>query len=96
MVAVSDQVAAYVRRLAPEPKRVMREALRALADGQGDVRQLEPPLDGYHRLRIGAHRIIFAFGARRRIDCVFAERRSVIYEVFARELAARFTAPTER
>lgn len=96
VVVVSEQVATYVRRLAPEPRRVMRQALRALATGKGDVRQLEAPLDGYHRLRIGPQRIIFAYGARRRVECVFAERRSLVYEVFARELAARFTAPTER
>lgn len=96
MVVVSDQVAAYVHRLAPEPQRVVRQALRTLASGKGDVRQLEAPLDGYYRLRVGAHRIIFTYGARRRVECVFAERRSLVYEVFARELAARFTEPTER
>jgi mRNA interferase RelE/StbE len=95
-VVVSDQVAAYVRRLAPDPRRVMRNALRDLASGKGDVRQLEAPLDGYYRLRVGPHRVILAHGPRRRIECVFAERRSLVYEVFARELAARFLAPTER
>lgn len=51
--------------------------------------------DGYSRLRIGAYRIIFAYGAKRVVECVFAERRSLVYEVFAREVASRFTAPPE-
>jgi mRNA interferase RelE/StbE len=93
-VVVSDQVTASVRRLAPEPRRVMRQVLRALAAGKGDVRQLEAPLEGYYRLRVGSHRVIFSYGARRRIECVYAERRSLVYEVFARELASRFTEPT--
>ena len=91
-VVVSDQVAAFVRRLAPEPRRACRQALRGLSSGKGDVRQLEAPLDGSHRLRIGAYRVIFAYGAKRRIECVFAERRSLVYEVFAREVAARLVA----
>lgn len=94
-VVVSDQVARFVRHLAPEPRRRVRQALRDLAAGKGDVRDLEPPLDGYRRLRVGAFRVIFAQGERRRIECVFAERRSIVYEVFARELASRFTAPPD-
>jgi len=47
---------AFVRRLAPEPRRTIRRALRDLALGKGDIRQLEPPLEGYSRLRIGAYR----------------------------------------
>jgi len=92
-VVVSDQVARFVRRLGPEPRRHLRRALRDLAAGKGDIRDLEPPLDGYQRLRVGAFRVIFAPGERRRIECVVAERRNIVYEVFAREMASRFTAP---
>jgi mRNA-degrading endonuclease RelE of RelBE toxin-antitoxin system len=92
-VVLSDQVVRFIRHLAPEPRRQLRRALRDLAAGKGDIRDLEPPLDGYRRLRAGAYRIIFAPSERQRIECIFAERRSVIYEVFARELASRFTAP---
>jgi mRNA interferase RelE/StbE len=95
-VVVSDQVAAFVRRLAPEPRRALRQALRDLAAGKGDIRQLEAPLDGYNRLRVGAYRVIFAYGDKRVVECVFAERRSLVYEIFAREVAARFTAPPGR
>ena len=95
-VVVSDQVLAFVRRLAPEPRRTLRQALRDLAAGKGDIRQLEAPLEGYSRLRVGAHRVIFAYGEKRVIECVFAERRSLVYEIFAREVASRFIARPER
>jgi mRNA-degrading endonuclease RelE of RelBE toxin-antitoxin system len=94
-VVVSDQVVESVRRLAPESRRLVRRALRELAAGKGDVRQLEAPLDGYNRLRVSAYRLIFSYGTRRTIECVFAERRSLAYEVFARVLAEQFTAPLE-
>lgn len=96
MVVVSEQVAAFLRRLAPEPRRLMRQALRDLPGGKGDVRQLEAPLDGYFRLRVRGYRVIFAYAEKRTIECVYAERRSLVYEVFAREIAARFTAPPEK
>lgn len=94
-VLLSEQVVAFVRRLAPEPRRALRQALRGLASGKGDLRQLEAPLQGYHRLRVGAYRVIFAYGEKRAIECLFAERRSLVYEIFAREVAARLLAPHE-
>jgi len=95
-VIVSGQVVAFVRRLAPEPRRLVRRALRELAGGKGDIRQLEGPLEGYHRLRVGPYRIVFSYGERQRIECVFAERRSLVYEVFARVLAEQLTTSREK
>jgi mRNA interferase RelE/StbE len=84
-IKLSGHVAAFVRGLAPEPRRQMSLAIRALARGRGDVRALEGELSGYWRLRIGSYRIILWQSARV-IECVFAERRTIIYEVFAEEL----------
>ena len=95
-VVVSDQVVEFVRHLAPEPRRLVRRALRNLAAWKGDVRQLEAPLEGYSRLRVSAYRIIFSYGRRRTIECVFAERRSLVYEIFARALAEQFIAAAEK
>ncbi|HEY2714227.1 MAG TPA: hypothetical protein VGI60_17080 [Chthoniobacterales bacterium] len=84
-VELSQQVIAFVRRRAPEPRRVLRAALRGLARERGDIRALEGPLKQYHRLRVGAYRIIFVYelsGKRRTIRCIFAERRGAVYEVF--------------
>jgi mRNA-degrading endonuclease RelE of RelBE toxin-antitoxin system len=64
---------------------MLREALRGLARERGDIRALEGPLEDYHRLKVGGYRIIFAYKVsvkRRVIQCIFAERRSAVYETF--------------
>ncbi len=81
----SEQVADFLRCLAPEPRRQLRLAIRSLARGRGDVRALEGELAGYCRLRVGSYRVILWQRATV-IECVFAERRSIVYEVFAEEL----------
>lgn len=85
-VDLAPQVVDFVRRLAPEPRRLLRRALRDLCREQGDIRPLEGPLAGYYRLRARGYRIIFAYSGRGTIQCVFAERRSIVYEVFAQAL----------
>ena len=84
-VELSEQVVRFVASRAPEPRRLLREALRALASERGDIRALEGPLQEFHRLRVGGYRIIFAYrwaGKRRTIQCIFADRRSAVYDVF--------------
>jgi mRNA-degrading endonuclease RelE of RelBE toxin-antitoxin system len=84
-VELSGQVVRFVGSRAPEPRRRLREALRALAAERGDIRALEGPLQNYHRLRVAGYRIIFAYrsaGKRRTIQCIFADRRSAVYDVF--------------
>ena len=77
----------FLRSLAPEPRRKVRQALRDLERGKGGIKALEGPLHDYCRLRIGAYRVSLSYGPSRTIDCVFAERRSIVYEVFADALA---------
>lgn len=81
-VRLAPQVADFVRTLAPEPRRRLRQALRDLRQGKGDIKSLDGPLQDYCRLRGGPHRVILSYHART-VDCVFAERRSIVYEVFA-------------
>jgi mRNA-degrading endonuclease RelE of RelBE toxin-antitoxin system len=81
----SAQVAQFVRSLPPEPQRQLHLAIRSLAKGRGDVKALEGDLAGYCRLRIGSYRVILWRSATV-IECVFAEKRSIIYEIFAEEL----------
>ncbi len=89
-IKLSAQVAAFVRSLAPAPRRQLRLAIRSLARGQGDLQALEGELDGYWRLRVGSYRVILWQSATV-IECVFAERRSIIYEIFAEELRKKLT-----
>jgi mRNA-degrading endonuclease RelE of RelBE toxin-antitoxin system len=82
-VRLAPQVVAFVRTLAPEPRRRVRQALRELKKGQGDIKSLDGPLQDYARLRVGPYRVILSFAHSRSVDCVYAERRSIVYEVFA-------------
>ena len=84
----SAQVAEFLRGLSPEPRRQLRVAIRALARNRGDIKALEGGLAGYWRLRVGSYRVILWRSATV-IECVFAERRSIIYEIFAEEMRRR-------
>jgi mRNA-degrading endonuclease RelE of RelBE toxin-antitoxin system len=84
-IKVSAQVVEFVRGLSPDPRRRLRLAIRSLARGGGDVRALEGDLADYWRLSVGSYRVIFWRSATI-IECVFAEKRSIVYEIFAEEL----------
>lgn len=85
-VNLAVQVVDFLGHLAPEPREKLRAALRNLEREQGDIKSLEGKLTGYLRLRSGSHRVIFTRQVRKgqpEIDCVFAEHRSLVYEVFS-------------
>jgi mRNA-degrading endonuclease RelE of RelBE toxin-antitoxin system len=85
-VELDPQVAGFVRALAPEPRKRLREALRALEHEQGDLKQLEAELAGYIRPGVGSYRVVVRFYAQsgqRVARCVFAEKRAIVYELFA-------------
>jgi mRNA interferase RelE/StbE len=52
-VEIERQVARFIRFLAPEPRRVLRQGLRALEGERGNIRALEGELSGFYRLRVG-------------------------------------------
>ena|SRR5438105_12645949 len=89
-VKVEVQVQAFVKSLAPEPRRRLTMAIKALAQESGDVERLEGKLEGYSRLRVAGHRVIFnerSEAGERVIDCIFAEKRALVYDLFIRLLA---------
>jgi len=88
-ISLSEQVAGFVRSLAPEPRRKVRLALKALAKGQGDIKALEGPLTSYSRLRVSNYRVILSQPTPSEIQCVYAERRSIVYEIFEEALRRR-------
>ena len=96
-VELADQVVTFIRSQAPDPRRKLRLALRDLASEHGDIRALEGPLQGYHRLRIGSYRIVLAYGRKSGtttcIRCLFAERRDTVYTVFTRMLERQILDP---
>ena len=95
-VRVESQVESFVKSLAPEPRRRLTTALKALAHDRGDVQRLEGKLEGYSRLRVAGHRVIFwerAERGERIIDCVFAEKRAIVYDLFVRLLSESIGSP---
>jgi mRNA-degrading endonuclease RelE of RelBE toxin-antitoxin system len=88
-VRVEQRVRDYLLRLAPEPRRALWQAMKKLP--AGDVKLLEGKLSGWSRLRVNTQRVLFKETAEagiRKIHCVFVERRSVVYEMFAELLAS--------
>jgi mRNA-degrading endonuclease RelE of RelBE toxin-antitoxin system len=85
-VKVSAQVEAFVKSLAPAPRHGLRRAIKGLARDEGDRRYLEGELAGWQRLRVAGFRVIykerFEKGARI-LDCVYANRRSMVYDLFS-------------
>jgi len=82
-VRTSAQVDEFLQTLPPGPKHKLRQAIGDLANGKGSVRVLENELAGFHRLKTGRYRVVFCYVKPMTIDCVFAEERKLVYEVFA-------------
>jgi mRNA-degrading endonuclease RelE of RelBE toxin-antitoxin system len=87
-VVVHPQVEKFVRSLPPIPRRRLVLAMKALPSG--DIKALEGKLAGYWRLRDGGYRLIFADSMKagvRTFDCIFVERRPIVYDLFEQMLA---------
>ena len=64
----------------------MRDALRLLEQGKGDIRSLEGDLTGFCRLRVGRYRVVFHYVPGKdgpECFCDYAESRNIIYEQLA-------------
>jgi len=62
----------------------MRRALRDLEKEQGRHRdRSKVRCKTTAAVRVGPYRVIVAYRSPRAIECVFAERRGIVYEVFA-------------
>jgi len=88
-VRIQEEVMDYLHRLAPQPRRALRLAIKNLADETGDIKPLTDELEGFYRLRVGSHRVVFEYQiieGSRVITCVFAGPRKWIYEVFQSRL----------
>ena len=84
-IRVSEQVEHFVKALAPEPRQALRAGIKGLAEGKGDLKPLEAELLGWHRLRVKTYRVLFKEQweeGNRTVDCVYVNRRSVVYELF--------------
>ena len=81
-IVVFPQVEAFIRALAPEPRRRLTQAIKALPAGQ--TKSMEGALAGYSLLRIGGFRVIYVDVVKkgvRTFEGIFAERRPIVYEM---------------
>jgi len=88
-VQVRAQVKGFIDTLGPESRKKLRLALRGLESERGDLLALKEKLSGYHRLRIGAYRVVYRYLPGKVIECVYAEERSLIYHLFERDFLRR-------
>ncbi|HSI08288.1 MAG TPA: cytotoxic translational repressor of toxin-antitoxin stability system [Rariglobus sp.] len=88
-VRVELQVRDYASALGMEHRRAIKRAITQLKLEQGDIKALGDDLEGFYRLRVGPFRVIFRYRTGRVIECVYMNRRSVVYEVFEREVIDR-------
>ena len=88
-VRLQEEVLEYLLQLPPKPRHALKLGIKELAQERGDIKSLTEELEGFHRLRISSHRVIFEYEmiqGNRTITCVFAGSRRWIYEVFQSRL----------
>jgi mRNA-degrading endonuclease RelE of RelBE toxin-antitoxin system len=90
-VIVGEQVKTFLESLAPQPRRELWRGIKGLANGKGDVKQLEGKLAPFWRLRVNRLRVVYdqrSIRGQRRIVCFFADHRATIYAVLEQLLAS--------
>ena len=85
-VKVRPQVREFAATLGLQHRRTFKRAVLGLATERGDLKALGDQLAGYYRLKVARYRVIFRYLPDRTIECVYAEERKLIYEIFESEL----------
>jgi len=89
-VEVSDQVQTFIDEQGPGPRERLYRALEQLESDRGDARRLYGRFEGYHRMRVGPFRLIFAYNVSPEnatgVRCFFAERQKKVYSLMKEEL----------
>ena len=88
-VRVEVQIKDFVVSLGMEHRRAIKRAIQQLASEQGDIKALGDDLEGFYRLRVGPFRVIFRYREGKVIECVYVNRRALVYEVFESEVLDR-------
>ena len=85
-VKVRAQVWEFASSLGMEHRRAFKRAVLGLAQERGDIRALGDELAGFHRLKVARYRVIYWYRPGGVIECVFAEDRKLVYEIFEAEM----------
>lgn len=86
-VKVRPQVWVFATTLGLEHRRAFKRAVVGLAEEKGDIKALGDKLSGYYRLKVSRFRVIFRYTPGQVIECVYAEERKLIYEIFESEMS---------
>jgi len=60
-VRLTGEVLDYLRKLPPQSRHAIRVAIKGLGKELGDIKPLTEELEGFHRLRVGSHRVLFEY-----------------------------------
>jgi len=85
-VKIRPQVWDFASTLGLEHRRAFKRAVVGLAEEKGDIKALADQLPGYYRLKVARYRVIFRYTPGRVIECVYAEERKLVYEIFESEM----------
>jgi mRNA-degrading endonuclease RelE of RelBE toxin-antitoxin system len=84
-VIIEEQPLAFIRRQAPDVRKKLRAAIHGIERGETFPEPLTDELDGFYKVRVENCRLILKDepGATAPLfKVVFAERRSLVYEMF--------------
>jgi mRNA interferase RelE/StbE len=90
-ISASEQVQLWLAGLPPQTKRRVRAALKGLVASARDldVKALRRELEGFYRLRVGDHRIVYHLETKQTIRLDYVDLREEVYEAFRRLRALR-------
>ena len=90
-ISASEQVQLWLAGLPPQTKRRVRAALKGLGASARDLdlKALRRELEGFYRLRVGEHRIVYHLETKETIRLDYVDLREEVYEAFRRLRALR-------
>jgi mRNA-degrading endonuclease RelE of RelBE toxin-antitoxin system len=89
-VTIEPQPREFIRRQPPATRQQLREVLHAIERGKIFPEPLDEELEGFYKLRVENCRLILKHESGEKaplFKVVFAERRSVVYELFRQIIA---------
>ena len=84
-VIIEEQPLAFIRRQSPDARKSLRTAIHDIERGAAFPEPLEDELEGFYKVRVENCRLILKHESGSKaplFKVVFAERRSVVYEMF--------------
>ena len=84
-VRIEAQPLAFIRRQSPDGRKSLRAAIHSIERGDSFPDPLDDELEGFYKVRVENYRLILQHESgdpAPLFKVIFAERRSVVYELF--------------